>query len=130
MRMRRQRDRVWLSLETLERRDVPTATVCVSGSCGGAEGDHSGWFRLWRDDTNGALTVKYDLTTTPLATNNSMTMPGMVSFADGEQFAEVTVQALGWSPNQGTREVALQLTSGVDPYVIAEPDSSAIMIAG
>lgn len=59
-RQRHRRPRL-AQLETLEKRQLLTATVWIDSVQNAAEPNQDGYFRLMRSDTSGSLTVEYGI---------------------------------------------------------------------
>ncbi|MBI1832110.1 MAG: hypothetical protein HYR84_11745 [Planctomycetes bacterium] len=95
---------------------VDNVTVWIDSVQDAIEGESTGYFRLKRSSTEGELTVPYTIDTAASTAEPGIDyapLPLYVTFADGQQYADIVIDPTGDyanAPNDLSKSVFIQLT--------------------
>ncbi|HUU82275.1 MAG TPA: Calx-beta domain-containing protein, partial [Phycisphaerae bacterium] len=107
---------------------LPTVTLSATDADAAEEGQDTGTFTVSRDQTSGALVVKYSVGGSAASGDYEETLSGQVTIPDGQASAPITITPVDDSEVEGAETVQLTLTADA-AYTIGSPSSDTVTIA-
>jgi len=105
----------------------PLVTILAPDPNAAEAGPNTGQFSISRTDTEGNLTVQYEVGGTAEPADYNETLTGQITIPDGWLSETITITPYDDSESEGSETVELTLIPG-DGYQIGTPDSAAVTI--
>ncbi len=113
---------------TILDNDLTSVTISATDVEASEAGSDTATFTVTRTNTNGALTVYYDVAgTAPNNGSDYITLTGSVTIADGQSTSTITITPIDDSLVEGAETVTITLTAH-SGYVVGSQSSATIII--